>query len=147
MDRDLWEEGFLGDPFTLNSNEPMDFEFLDHDEALSVFRSPRPSDTLDELEKLAVRERIMKETGDYPLGYPFRFETHTAFTLDDLRSSPVTDMFEEEGGGFSDTSLGEDLVEHRPFFPAPLEENPWKSEVVETFHKADDEEDLEEESR
>lgn len=90
----------------------MDFEFLDHDEALSVFRSPRPSDTLDELQKLAVRERIMKETGDYPLGYPFRFETPNTFSAEDLRN-PFTDGYFPHSR-FSRSLLG-----------VPLHDNPF----------------------
>lgn len=74
------------------------FEVLEHDEARSVFRSPRPSNTLDELESIAVRERLMKETGDYDPGYLFRFEDQPpTFFLDDLMSRPA---FPEEGTGY-----------------------------------------------
>lgn len=119
----------------------MDFEFLDHDEALSVFRSPRPSDSLDELEKLAVRERMLKETGDYPPSYAFRFETHNTFSLEGLSPPPITDMFEEEVGGFSDTRPSESLGEPRPLISGPLEENPWENEVAKVCNKADEEEE------
>lgn len=122
----------------------MDFEFLDHDEALSVFKSPRPSHTLDELEKIAIRERLMKETGDYPPGFPFRFETHNTFAPEDLQSRPVIGIPQEEGSGFSDAvDLGEDLGRPRPVFAAPLEDNPWTDEVAELFRKADDHEEVE----
>lgn len=70
---------------------------LEHEEARHVFRSPRPSKTFDELEQIAARERVMKETGDYDPGYPFRFEYHTpAFSLDGLLSHPVQAVPEEE---------------------------------------------------
>lgn len=122
----------------------MDFEFLDHDEALNVFRSPRPSNTLDELEKLAIRERIMMETGDYPPGFPFRFEIHNTSSLEDFRSRPVTGIPQEEGSGFSDTvDLGEDLGGPRPVFVVPVEDNPWRNEVAEIFNEADDIEEME----
>lgn len=143
----MWEGIFPGEPFTLSSTEPMDFEFLDHDEALSVFKSPRPSDTLDELEKLAVRERLLKETGDYPPGFPFRFETHNTFSLEDLRSRPITAIPEAEGGGFSDNELDEDLSDPPPNFSGHVEDNPWKAEDVDDFDELDDEEAIEETSR
>lgn len=74
----------------LNASDLMEFEILEHDEARSVFRSPRPSETLDELQQVAVRERVLKEMGDYSPGHPFRFENHTPeFIMDDLRSRPV----------------------------------------------------------
>lgn len=143
-DRDLWEGAFSEEAFTFNSMEPMDFEFLDHDEALNVFRSPRPSNTLDELEKLAIRERLMRETGDYPPGFPFRFETHNTSPLEDFRSQPVIGIPQEEGNGFSDTAdLGEDLGGPRPVFAVPVEDNPWMSEVTGFFNEADDLEGME----
>lgn len=121
----------------------MDFEFLDYDEALSVFRSPRPSHTLDELEKLAIRERLMKETGDYPPDFPFRFETQNTCSLEDIQSQPVIDIPQEEGNGFSDTGdLGEDLGRPRPVFAVPMEENPWQDEVAEILREAGEHEDV-----
>lgn len=87
----MW--GGCEDAFARKVADVLGFEILEHDEARSVFRSPRPSYTLDELEKMAVRERLMKETGDYDLGYPFRFEQIAPevpeFSLDDFRDRPV----------------------------------------------------------
>lgn len=125
----------------------MDFEFLNHDEALSVFKSPRPSHTLDELEKLAVRERLMKETGDYPPGYPFRFETHNTLSFEDVGSQPITGVFEEDGGDFADTAPNEDPNAPRPIISVPIESNPWENEVFESTVKADDDEEMEKLSR
>ncbi|CAN8096597.1 unnamed protein product [Discula destructiva] len=83
----------------MNASGLMDFEILEHEEARSVFRSPRPSNTFEELEKIAVRERLMKEMGDYDPGYPFRFERHTVkFSLDDLRCRPVQALPSMAGG-------------------------------------------------
>lgn len=130
-DQDVWGGASSEAVLTFNSMELMDFEFLDHDEALNVFRSPRPSNTLEELEKLALRERLMKETGDYSPDYPFRFETHNTPSLEDFRSQPVIGIPQEEGSGFSDTAdLGEDLRGPWPVFAVPVEDNPWRNEAA-----------------
>lgn len=39
---------------------PDDIEIIEHDEAHGVFRSPRPSQTLDELQQSQIRELLMK---------------------------------------------------------------------------------------
>lgn len=45
------------DPFT------EDMEIIEHDAALGVFRSPRPSFTLDELQQQELRAKLLKERG------------------------------------------------------------------------------------
>lgn len=128
----------------MNPTESIDFEFLDHDEAFSVFKSPRPSYTFDELEKLAVRERLMKEAGDYSPGYPFRFEIHNTFSLNDIGPRPLTGIHEEHGVGFGAINLSEGPSILRPVISAPMEVNPWKNGTVERVQDAGAEEEIEE---
>lgn len=44
-----------------DASDLFDAEYVEHDAALSVFKSPRPSYTLDELQEREVRERLMEE--------------------------------------------------------------------------------------
>lgn len=41
---------------------PEDMEFIEHDAALGVFRSPRPSITLDELQQQELRAKLLSES-------------------------------------------------------------------------------------
>lgn len=43
------------------ASDLFDAEYVEHDAALSVFKSPRPSYTLDELQEREVRERLMEQ--------------------------------------------------------------------------------------
>lgn len=45
----------------LDAQDPFEAELVEHDAALSVFKSPRPSYTLDELRGREIRERLLDE--------------------------------------------------------------------------------------
>lgn len=49
---------------TLDSEVVFDLEFVEHDQAAHVFKSPRPSYTLDELQKEQTRQRLLMEQYD-----------------------------------------------------------------------------------
>lgn len=90
-----------------DANCPEDMEFVEHDAAHSVFRSPRPSMTLDELQQQQLRANLLSQDA----------------VNEENKDAVCTKVW---GSHSSHTSLESDNDRVKSFDPVVDDINPWK---------------------
>lgn len=89
------------DQLKADASYHFDAEYLEHDAALGVFKSPRPSYTLDELSKHTIRFRLLKEQREPHLDGTSNSQGLDASVIETFHGEDNPWEPEQRGGGIA----------------------------------------------